>query len=208
MNDAPIDSAIELRNRGLSNQMISKELSDKGYNKQQVYEALNQLNIKEGVEASDMRPSLLDEVPVPTPPEQEFKKEIPSMQSVQQLTYPNYPVRGKTSEVDVEELVETIIEEKWQALLGSLGDMELWKSKVNDEIISIKQEIIRISNRFENMQKSVLGKVSEYSQNISEVNSEVKALEKVLQQIIQPLTSNIKELGKITSDLKSKRLRD
>ena len=75
---------------------------------------------------------------------------------------------------------------------------------MNNELIAIKQEIIRTQDHFKNLQGSVLGKVGEYNQNISNINTEMKALEKVFQKILEPLTTNIKELSRITEKLKSK----
>ena len=87
-------------------------------------------------------------------------------------------------------------------LRDSIGDIEIWKSNINDELTSIKQEILRLSGRLDNLQKAVLGKVNEYNQNISDVGVEIKALERVMQNILQPLTSNIRELSKVTEDIK------
>ncbi|HLC62695.1 MAG TPA: hypothetical protein VJJ21_00075 [Candidatus Nanoarchaeia archaeon] len=78
----------------------------------------------------------------------------------------------------------------------------MWKERTSRDVISIKQELIRTQDRFNQLQKAVLGKVSEYNDNISSVNSEMKALEKVFEKIVEPLTTNIKELQKITDRLK------
>jgi len=52
---------------------------------------------------------------------------------------------------------------------------------------------------------SLLGKVTEYDDHVMNVTTEMKALEKVFEKIVQPLTTNIKELNKITKELKSKK---
>ena len=57
----------------------------------------------------------------------------------------------------------------------------------------------------ENLQNSVLGKVKDYDQGMKDVQSEMKALEKVFEKILEPLVANIKELDKITKDLKNTR---
>ena len=102
----------------------------------------------------------------------------------------------------IQEIVEAIVEEKWQSVLDKFGDLGVWKEKVNRDVISIKQEIVRTQDRFLQLQKAVMGKVSEYNDNIVDVNTEMKALEKVFEKIIEPLTSNIKQLQKITERLK------
>ncbi|MBU2634194.1 MAG: hypothetical protein KJ674_03030 [Nanoarchaeota archaeon] len=104
----------------------------------------------------------------------------------------------------IQEIAETIVEEKWEELISKLGNIHIWKEKVTNDITSIKQEIIRTQDHFTQLQKAILGKVNDYNQNISGINTEMKALEQVLQKIIQPLSSNIKELSKITEKLKKK----
>ena len=54
------------------------------------------------------------------------------------------------------------------------------------------------------VERALAGKVQEYSESLTDVTAEIKALSKLLQQILQPLTSNVKELQKITDKFKSK----
>ena len=105
---------------------------------------------------------------------------------------------------EMEELIESVVEEKWQSLIESFGDIGLWKDKVRTEVLSIKQELVRLEGRFENLQKAVLGKIRSYDEHMVEVGSEIKALEKVFGKILDPLTTNIKELGKIANEMKKK----
>ena len=50
-----------------------------------------------------------------------------------------------------------------------------------------------------------MGKVNEYGEGIKDVGAEMQAIEKVLEKIIAPMTRNIKELSKITEELKKKK---
>lgn len=104
----------------------------------------------------------------------------------------------------IQQITESIVEEKWDELMDKVGDLRLWKEKINNDIGSIKQEVLRTQNRFENLQKAVLGKVHDYNENIININNEMKALEKVFEKILQPLTDNVKELSQITNKLKKK----
>lgn len=214
--ETPTEQVFNLRKRGYDNNKVTDELKSKGYSSQEISEAMNQANIKLGVEenssdspfySNELQPSLLDnsEIPVPSPNQRTEVQTItqaPQFSQEPRFSPPPMPYTRGDIEQEIEEIVEAIIDEKWEQLTANIGNLESWKDKTDDEITSIKQEILRVSNRLDNLQKAVLGKVSEYSQGITEVGTEVKALEKVLQNIIEPLTSNIKELSKITKELK------
>lgn len=154
---------------------------------------------------------MVDDVPAPAAEETESSEvNIPetTMQTPAEQA-PEYSGTGSSygaydsSETDrVHEIAEAIINEKWQELLSSVGNIAVWKEKVDTNILSIKQEIVRINERFDNLQNAVLGKVKEYDVDMKNVHTEMKALEKVFEKIIEPLTSNVKELGKITKELR------
>lgn len=146
-----------------------------------------------------MQTSMMEEEQKPKEVMRQTQIPTISMPPIQQQIMPR-----SDREIDekIQELVEEIVEEKWHQIVENLGDLTIWKDKVSTEILSIKQEIIRTENRFENLQKAILGKVSEYGKGMTDVSTEIKALEQVLQKIIQPLSSNVKELSKITEKLK------
>lgn len=108
-------------------------------------------------------------------------------------------------EMDVDrmhELIEAVVNEKWDDLMGNLGNLTLWKERVDTNITAVKQELIRLSDRFENLQSSVIGRVKVYDDNLGNIHDEMKALEKVFEKILEPLVTNIKELERITQEMK------
>ncbi|MBS3095365.1 hypothetical protein J4231_01675 [Candidatus Woesearchaeota archaeon] len=204
-NDLPIGLALKFRQQGMANPQIISQLESQGYNPQQIAESLNQLGIKSSIEkgsaSQSMQPSLLDEdMPIPTPPQQESQQSVPQSR----IEYVPSSMEFSNDQSDIQALIESIIEERMQKYSDNLTEFEIWKSRVNDDIISIKQEILRVSGRFDNMQQVVIGRVDEYSKSVGDVTSEIKALEKVFQNIVNPLTSNIKELASLTKELKQK----
>ncbi len=149
-----------------------------------------------------MRPSIISQKPMlEEAPEEE---EPITRFSAPQPMIPNHAVSGRGDVERIEEIAESIINEKWEDLISNVGNIVMWKEKVQTDIRSIKQELIRVEERFENLQKAILGRVEDYNRTISTVGTEMKALEGVLERILQPLVSNIKELSRITEDLKKK----
>lgn len=134
-----------------------------------------------------------------------FQPEKPEVEPSNSMEFGDYsqgyPQQGMDSD-RMHEIVEAIINEKWNDLMGNMGDLAVWKERTRNDVISTKQELIRLTERFENLQNSVLGRVKEYDQGITGIHTEMRALEKVFEKILEPLTSNIKELTRLTEDLK------
>lgn len=244
----PTNEVLQMMQEGKTQQQISSELQQKGYDIQSINDAINQANIKsEVVSGADSQPSNemqvsaisqdQNDIPVPTPsatyeqpPQQQQQpqqQQAPQQQGGYNQGYPMggpeqqpmtdysqsdyqqaqqaYPPQSNYEYGDMQSLVEEIIDEKWKELVSSIGDITAWKAQIGDEIESIKQEILRTQNRFDNLQSSILGKVDDYGQNIKNISSDMQALEKVFEKILEPLTSNVKELSKITEDLRGKK---
>lgn len=189
----PVEEALAMLKRGLTNDQITEELESKGYSIEQISDAINQATIKIGVETPE------EEVPLPDQEMQELNIPAPE----QEAQYPTYPQLEERPQ-DIQPLVEQIVEEKWKEFLMQAGNLQVWKAKIEDDLEATKQELLRISARFDNLQTAVIGKVKDYNQDIIELGSNVKALQKVLEKILEPLTENIKELSRITEQLKKK----
>ena len=135
----------------------------------------------------------------PEPQKEEPEEEMATIQPslpVAQLAY------NRTNIEEIESLIESVVEEKWRQAMESFEDFNIWKEKARTEIISVKQELLRLGQRFENMEKAMIGRVHEYDTHVLNIGAEIKAIEKVLQKIMQPLSENIRELDKITKKLK------
>lgn len=145
-----------------------------------------------------------NEAPMPEmATESELPQEEPQQELMPEQQFGNQPQQSPALNTDmIHQIAEKVVYEKWDELMGSMGDIVIWKNSVERDLKSVKQELLRVSARVDNVQNSVLGKVKEYGDSLSTVGSEIEALENVLSKIIEPLTSNIKELDKITKKLK------
>ncbi|MBU2638891.1 MAG: hypothetical protein KJ955_08000 [Nanoarchaeota archaeon] len=151
----------------------------------------------------DMQVSALsraeEEIPVPSP------VSAPQMSMTPSAEMPSMPTPPSMGYDEMQSIVEEIIEEKWKEMLTSMGDLTTWKVQVEDDMEASKQEILRLQSRFDTMQAAIVGKVGEYEGSMRDLSTEMKALEQVMQKILEPLTSNIKELGRITEDLRGRK---
>ena len=221
-NEAPINEVITLQKQGRTIAQITKELQNKGYSLQEINEAINQASIKSGVggplvpepptSIDNMQESILRPPEMPLPPTPDMppaptlspQPAMPSYPQFQPAMAPAMPSEPSITYEDVQSLVEEVIEEKWKELMITIGDIPSWKSQTMNDLESVKQELLRVERRFEDMQTAIFGRVKEYGTSMQDLGSEMKALEKVFEKIIEPMTTNIKELERITGQLKTK----
>lgn len=201
MTDTLVEEVMEMMDEGAPSNEIIAALQERGYSNTEIQEAIHLAQTKASVESEpemqqppepEMQPSMLNDSKQPMyEPPMEIRQ--PAVQQ-SQIT--------RDADERIEEIAESIIEEKWQKAIEEIGDLSVWKEKVRTEILSIKQEVMRIEGRFESLQNAVLSRIKDYDKNVENVTTDVKAVEKLLSSILQPLTNNVKELKSITEKLK------
>jgi len=102
-----------------------------------------------------------------------------------------------------DEIAEAIIDEKWKELKGYVEKIIEWKSKVENRIIKIEHEMESLENQVVGLQKALMQKVQNYDRHITDVATEIKAMEKVFQKIIPSLTDNVTQLSSVVSKMKN-----
>jgi len=125
-------------------------------------------------------------------------------QGEEQYTQPVQQVIAQSSDTRerISEIAEAIIDEKWNELLITVQKIVEWKDKVEQRITVIEQQLKNISENSDRVQKAILEKVNDYNTTITDVNTELKALEKVFQKILPGFVENVNELSRITKTLK------
>jgi len=205
--EIPTEKVLEMQKQGLENQNIISNLYVYLTKHEQIASAMDQSAVKR--EISNMEPpqqAPINETPLalmsaPSPsqsaeqemPQQDFSAPEPSGFAPEPLERASYDA--------IEEIAESIIKEKWNEMIKNVGDIKLWKERVDIDIEGVKQELIRTQEKFENLQKALMGKLSEYSEGIIDVGTEMKALEKVLEKILLPLTKSVKDLQIVSENL-------
>lgn len=198
--EPPTNRAMQLRNQGKTNKDIAAALQGEGLTAQETSEALNQAALgPDFPQATEMQPSAI-----------EGEAPLSEAQLTPQATYAETPQAisgglGREAEEFIEEVAESIINEKWQRVSEEFGDLAAWKDRVNSDTVAIKQEILRVENRLDNLQNTIIGRLGEYDTHIAGVGTELKALEEVLKNMMKPLSTNIKELSRVTEALKKKK---
>ena len=147
------------------------------------------------------------QLPETQPGPQESYSAAPGQEFMgEQQGYGGYDA-GEDVSAKIEDISETIIEEKWQDLLKDFNKIVEWKGSMEQRMAALEQRFTDLKTGFDNLQSSVVDKVSGYDQSVKDVGSEMKALEQVFQKIIPTLTENVNELSRITKGLKTSSLK-
>ena len=103
----------------------------------------------------------------------------------------------------IDETVEKVIEEKWEKLLKSIEKVVNWKERQEKEVELLKSTMNEVKESFGKLEKKITNKISSYDSGLLDVNSEIKALEKVFQKITPTLVNNVNNLEKIAESIKN-----
>lgn len=174
--DTPVEKVMVMKQQGYDNSQIVQILQRDGYTSAQVFDALNQVDLRSGS-------------PIPGNPT------IPVAQQAQ------FAADQQTS---VEEYVEAIIDEKWTELERDIQKIVDWKNRSELRINDLARQVEDLKDRFEKTQHAMLGKVSEYDQTMKDVGADLKAMERVFSKVLPQFTDNVKQLDEITGRMKER----
>ncbi|MBN2459314.1 hypothetical protein JXB28_03430 [Candidatus Woesearchaeota archaeon] len=189
-DNLPIDQVRAMRIKGFDNNQIVQALQRNGYSSTQIFDALNQADLVSGAPAFQGGSN----APLPSGAGD-------ASQGLGQGYEEGGSMVGMGNE-EVEELIESVIEEKWDELGKDINKIVEWKNEVENKLARIEQRFESLQDSFDKLHQAVIGKIGEYDKNILEVGAEVKAMEKVFSKVLPLFTENVSELARITQALK------
>ena len=207
-SDVPTEKVITLKDQGLSVSQIYEALQRQGYSTDQISQAINQADLKEGVLGRGEKMEEYPRAPPMGPPNQRqdsrdvYPQDMPPRQMPMDM--PQMQMSSGVSEEKIHEIAEAIIEEKWTELIDNVNRIIEWKDNTESKINKLQQQVSDLSNSFDKLHEGVLGKISEYDRGIVDIGVEIKALEKVFQKILPGFMENVNELSRITAKMKGK----
>ena len=201
----PINKVLQMKEQGMENNEIVRDLQREGYNASDIFNALSQAEIKTGVaqpETEELKPSAKYEgygAPPPTMAGGPIVEAGYEAEAAPEGTQEDSKIRER-----IEEIAEVIIEEKWSELMKDVNKILEWKEKTESRITQFDQQLKDLKASFDSLHEGILAKIGEYETSITDVGAEIKAMEKVFQKILPTLTQNVNELSRITKSLKGK----
>jgi DNA-binding transcriptional MerR regulator len=216
-SDIPTDKLISLKDQGLTVNQIYEALQRQGYSIDQISQAMNQADLKEGAlaERGEKMPEGYPEAPPfgppplgrPSRPQAQMPNEGPGPMPPPGMPPMGMPAMqpmggGGISEERIHEIAEAIIEEKWTELIENVNRIIEWKDSTESKINRMQQKMDDLQHSFDSLHEGVLGKISEYDKGMVDIGVEIKALEKVFQKILPGFMENVNELSRITAKMK------
>jgi len=183
----PLQFIVNSRRQGVSDDDIIQDLQRQGFTYQQVFDAMSQADLvpEQGAEAVGMG----------------IGNGTPQYPDYEQMQAPQR--QSDNIDVDrIEEVVEAIIDEKWEELSKNINKIVEWKNSVEGNIAKIEEEIKMLQDNFSGINKALMAKLDDYDKNIVNVGTEVRAMEKVFQKVLPVFTDNITELSRVTKAIK------
>jgi len=193
-----IDRITQSRNQGVSNPQIIHDLEKEGYSQTDIFDAMNQKQLGGNTMPNQNQNPGMPPMPgaPPGPPANDMNtQQIDPMNSMNSM---DPGMMGSTNE----ELIETIIEEKWNEIIKQINKIITWKNRTEEKVVRLEEQFKSLKDQFDELHRAVIGKIGEYDKNILNVGAEVKAMEKVFSNVLPIFVNNVKELNDITSHLR------
>ena len=184
---SPVSEVLQLRQQGLTDDIIVDELSQQGYTQQQISEAIAQAD-QSAPMATESYPTL--------GPMSAMQPEMPSSQP--------YPEDKGNIYERMEEIVESMIDEKWDDLIAEVKKIIEWKNKTEEKQSKLQNDVDKLKDDFKMLHEAVLGKLEDYDTRMQDVGTELKAVGKVFKDVIPTFVENVKELSSVKEELKKR----
>ncbi len=98
----------------------------------------------------------------------------------------------------IEEIAESIIDEKWDELISEVKKIIDWKNSVEEKQTKLAYDLQKLKEDFASLHQGVLGKLEAYDNRMRDVSTELNAVGKVFKDTIPEFVENVKELGRLT----------
>ena len=186
------DQVAAMRQQGYGDDQIIQALQSHGHKSSEIYDAISQADIPSGA-PSNVYPEQYPAGPAQSPQGNYAYEQPPE----QPAPPPEQFQQPHDSSERVEQIAEAIIDEKWNELVKDITKITESNKEMEARLIKAEAELQNLKENFENLHKGVLGKITDYDQNLVNVGTEIKAMERVFQKILPTFTDNVNRLSRI-----------
>lgn len=203
----PLEEIASMRASGMSDKDIIKKLKEMGYSYDEIEKGMLE-SLKDEVAESprEKAPKLKNASPTVAEVYEEPKEEVPVPEVAPETLIEPGAEAGlfgePEPELSIEELVEGVVNEKWEVFERELRNLKFDQEKLLREIEEIKKEVYKLS---EEKQNPIIEKrLNDLGKAIEDLDARISGLEKAFKQFLPSLVQNIRILSHLVSKLKEK----
>lgn len=215
----PSDEVSRLASRGATEDEIIDRLKDEGYSNTQINRALNQvLKFKVSGTGGEARQARTggrgggeeqeEQEFIAPPPDEVSDRDTaqrpqydPFAEFEQQPEAPVWEMTGE-EEIELEELIEEIIDEKWEDVRSKLKDFENKRDEFTEKIDAVQERIDSLEEKHEEEKEKLEGKVDKTYDHIENIETRIGSVEKAFKEFLPSLTENVRSLSGIVDQLR------
>jgi len=116
-------------------------------------------------------------------------------------------VAPRTVTAEIEEIAEAIVTEKWQKFSKEFDEVKRSQDDLSSALSGMQERMNNLEKKMDMVIQEVLGKVDEYGKGISDVSTELKAMQKVFGTMVPTMTENVKEMQELVGQAKTSGIR-
>lgn len=208
----PVREVESLRRSGMSDKDIIKKLKSEGYSYSEIEKGMLQSlkqNIAEGqtqVSADDVWTDDYGKEEAPSLEDVYGKPEEPKGPSLDEIMAPGMAESEMSPELAIEELVEGVVNEKWEVF-----EKELKKLRSDEEILLRQIRQLESTSSASGKDARALAferKITEMEEKMKDLEARISGVEKAFKQFLPSLTENIRSLSNMVREMKGKTIAD
>ena len=157
---------------------------------------------------------MVDQQPMPppmgAPPPMQNPSQNQSPKSPPPMGSPSFPQppqqqqqQGGNSVEEIEQVVETIIDERWKEVTENIKKVIDWKNAMDEKFTKMDEDVKNLKEDFNELYKAIVSKVGDYDKNILKVDSALKAIKTIFSHVLPTFTANFNALSRVPDDFKS-----
>ena len=212
---ALLEEVQKMREQGKPEGEIISSLQEKGINPKAIQEAFNQEKIKNAVssaqqqEISDMQPSMMSEIPVPSggmytpkaideedyyapqPTQEQYPMPLSNESSQEyypQEGYQGYYSGGESSSDLMIEVAEQVFSEKIKKLTSKIDELVNFMNLTQVKVENTEERLKRIEKIIDNLQIKILEKIASYGESISGIKKEMSMMQDSFGKVMEKKT--------------------
>ncbi len=197
----PTNQVMELRTQGLSDPLIMEELTKQGFPPEQVHLAINYLEANNPTSDYGVGSGSQGGYAQQQSPSMGRYGGPAQSQSMQQSSRSSGPDPSELYS-RIEEITESLIDEKWDQLIGEVRKIIDWKERVEERQRAAENDLAKLKEDFKVLHQGVLGKLDDYDVRMQDVGTELKAVGRVFKDVVPVFVDNVKELASIKDQLR------